>query len=81
MFNYYEKEKVHSIDKGFNNEEIRFSMTEVKGKKCADIRVYRVESDGAKLATHKGIFLDVEKLEEFREGIDRLIDASKTKKG
>ena len=81
MINYYPKEKIFSFDKGFNNEEVRFALSETKGKICADIRVYMVEADGAKMATHKGIFLDAEKLPDFREGIDQLIEAARAKKG
>ena len=79
MFNYYEKEKVFSFQKD-EGEELRFSIAERKKRPFVDIRVFRVEQDGSKIATHKGIFLDAEKLSDFKEGVDRLINSIGTRK-
>ena len=73
MFNYYPKEKVFSFEKP-PHEEVQFALSERKGKAHVDIRVYHIQEDGSKIGTHKGIFVPVEKLADFKTGIERLID-------
>ncbi len=79
MFNIYSKEKVFGFEKS-KHEELRFALTERKGKTFVDIRVYQLDDDGTKIATHKGLFLEIEKLPQVKEGIERLIEASTGKK-
>ena len=78
MYNYYAKNKVYSLQKS-SDEEIHFSLAEKRGKCFADIRIYHVHEDGSKTSTHKGIFIGAEKLVDFREGIDSLIEAAQGK--
>ncbi len=75
MFNYYPKDKVYSFEKS-PNEELQFAVSERKGKSFVDIRVYHIQEDGSKIGTHKGIFLGVEKLTDFKVGIEKLIEAT-----
>lgn len=79
MFNIYPKERVFGFEKS-KYEVLQFALSERKGKTFVDIRVYQLDGDGSKVATHKGIFLEVEKLPQIREGIERLIEASTGKK-
>jgi hypothetical protein len=78
MYNYYKKEKLFSLVKS-EDEEIHFSVTEKRGKLFCDIRIYHIQEDGSKAATHKGIFISGDQLSEFKQGCDRLIEAKERK--
>lgn len=78
MYNYYEKNKVFSLQKS-SDEEVHFSVAEKRGKVFLDIRIYHVHEDGSKTSTHKGIFFPVEKLHEFKEGVECLVEAVEKK--
>lgn len=79
MFFYYNKEKIYGFGKS-KNEDLQFALSDRRGKEFADIRVYRIQDDGSKMETHKGIFFEAEKLYEFRKGVDCLIEAYEKKK-
>jgi hypothetical protein len=78
MFNYYPKDKVFSFEKSAK-EEVQFAVSDRKGKPYVDMRVYHIQEDGSKIGTHKGIFVPAEKLADFKEGIERLIEATRPK--
>ena len=78
MFNYYPRRKVFSLMKT-PQEEIQFSVGERNGKPFVDVRSFQIQEDGSKVWTHKGIYLFLDKLPEFKEGVERLIEASQSK--
>lgn len=78
MYNYYEKNKVFTLEKS-SDEEVHFSVAEKRGKLFCDIRIYHIHEDGSKTSTHKGLFFPVEKLTRFKEGIECLLEAIEKK--
>ncbi len=76
MFKWFPKNVVFCFQKSAD-EEIQFALSEKRGEPYVDIRVYYIQNETSKIATHKGIFVPVAKLGEIKEGIERLIDASK----
>jgi len=74
MFNYYPKDKVYSFQKSLQ-EELQFAVSDRRGKTFVDIRAYHIQEDGSKIGTHKGIFIPADKLTDFKEGVEKLIDA------
>ncbi|MBI4970244.1 MAG: hypothetical protein HZC17_00170 [Candidatus Omnitrophica bacterium] len=79
MFNIYPKERVFGFEKS-KSEELQFALSDRKGKMFVDIRVYYLDGDGSKIPTHKGVFVEIEKLPLLKEGIERLIEAGTGKK-
>jgi len=58
-------------------EEVRASLTEFKGHRLADIRVYAADDEGdGDHPTRKGISVRVADLPRLREAVDRLIEAA-----
>ncbi len=60
---------VTTIEKN-KTEEIRISLSEYKGTKFIDIRLFWLKSDDEILPTRKGISLDIEKLDELISGLE-----------
>ena len=77
MFNY-PRQKVFSFEK-FPNEELQFAIQERRGKRFVEMRVFYVQEDGSKVSTTQGLFMSVDKLEDLKEGVDRLIQAVQSK--
>jgi|GEM_PF-5242621 len=77
MFNY-PRQKVFSFEK-FPNEELQFAIQERRGKKLVEMRVFYIQEDGSKVSSNQGLFMPVEKLEDLKEGVDRLIQAVQSK--
>ncbi len=77
MFNY-PRQKVFSFEK-FPNEELQFAIQERRGKRFVEMRVFYVQEDGSKVSTTQGLFMSVDKLQDLKEGVDRLIQAVQSK--
>lgn len=64
-------EIVAEMEKGWN-EKVVFSLSEFKGKKYADIRVYYEDDEGEWKPTRKGVALALERWEEFKDNLKEL---------
>ena len=53
-------------------EVVRVSLTEFRGRKLIDLRVYYTDDDGEYRPTRKGIAISVDGYPEFRNAIARL---------
>ena len=71
---FKEKEKVHVIPTR-RGEELHFSVVELDGKSKADIRFFSVTEEGLR-PTHRGIVVDVERMEGLIEGAKKLMVAT-----
>jgi len=67
---FKEKERVFSVPTR-EGEELRFSVVEVGGKTCADIR-YFAEGESGIWPTNRGIMIDPKKLNDVQEGFNKL---------
>lgn len=54
------------------NEKIIFSVSEFKGKKFANIRIYYEDDEGEWKPTKKGITVSLESFDEFKEHFQAL---------
>jgi hypothetical protein len=64
-------EVVGEMEKGWN-EKILFSVSEFKGKKYADIRIYYEDDEGEWKPTKKGVTVNLENFQNFRERVEEL---------
>jgi hypothetical protein len=64
-------EPVAEMEKGLN-EKIFFSLSEFKGKKYADIRIYFENDEGEWKPTRKGLNLSLDRFAEFKEHLGTL---------
>ena len=64
-------EPVAEMEKG-PNEKIFFSLSEYKGKKYADIRIYFEDDEGEWKPTKKGITLSLDRFAEFKDNVGAL---------
>ena len=62
---------VAEMDKGWN-EKIIFSVSDFKGKKYANIRIYYEDDEGAWKPTKKGITVAMDSFREFKERVEEL---------
>ena len=58
-------EPIASMEKG-PTEKIFFNLSEYKGKKYADIRIYYEDDEGEWKPTKKGITLTLDRFAEFK---------------
>lgn len=56
-------------------EEVRVSLTEYKGHRLVDLRVYYVSPDGEPVPTKKGLTMSVELYPDLRHSILKLAEA------
>ena len=54
------------------NEKIIFSVSEFKGKKFANIRIYYEDDEGEWKPTKKGVTVNLESFAEFKEHLEEL---------
>ncbi|HXK59562.1 MAG TPA: transcriptional coactivator p15/PC4 family protein [Acidobacteriota bacterium] len=66
-------EFVAEMEKGWN-EKIVFGLSEFKGKKYADLRIYYEDDEGEWKPTKKGITVSLERYWEFKENLQKLED-------
>jgi hypothetical protein len=66
-------EFVAEMEKGWN-EKIVFGLSEFKGKKYADIRIYYEDDEGEWKPTKKGVTVSLDRFYEFRENLQKLED-------
>lgn len=71
---FKEKEKVYVVPTR-RGEELHFSVVELDGKTKADIRFFSVTEEGLR-PTHRGIVVDVERMEGLIEGAKKLMVAT-----
>jgi len=64
-------EVVGEMEKGWN-EKILFSVSEFKGKKYADIRIYYEDDEGEWKPTKKGVTVNLDSFQDFRERVEEL---------
>ncbi len=64
-------EPVAEMERGLN-EKIFFSLSEFKGKKYADIRIYFENDEGEWKPTRKGLPLSLDRFAEFKEHVGTL---------
>ncbi|MCH7803011.1 MAG: transcriptional coactivator p15/PC4 family protein [Acidobacteria bacterium] len=64
-------EPVAEMEKG-PNEKIFFSLSEYKGKKYADIRVYFENDESEWKPTRKGLTISLDRFAEFKEHVGTL---------
>jgi hypothetical protein len=64
-------EVVGEMEKGWN-EKILFSVSEFKGKKYADIRIYYEDDEGEWKPTKKGLTVNLDSFQDFRERVEEL---------
>lgn len=62
---------ITELEKGYN-EKLIFSLSEFRGKKYADIRVFYEDDEGEWKPTKKGITIAPDRFEEFEEAIGQL---------
>lgn len=62
---------IAEMEKGWN-EKIVFSISDFKGKKYADIRIYYEDDEGDWKPTRKGISVSLEAFPEFWENLEVL---------
>lgn len=68
---------IHAFPKG-NDQEIHIAMRKYEGKYYIDLRQWFQSREGDENSlkpTKKGIIFPMERLPEFKEGVDRLIHA------
>lgn len=75
----YPKKKVFSFLKS-KFEEVHFSVKTWKDRIFGEVRVFRIEEDGSKVATEKSIYVSQDKFQEMKEGIERMIEAAQKEK-
>ena len=66
-------EFIAEMEKGWN-EKIVFGLSEFKGKKYADLRIYFEDDEGEWKPTKKGITVSLERFWEFKENLQKLED-------
>ena len=64
-------EIIGEMEKGWN-EKLIFSVSEFKGKKYANIRIYYEDDEGEWKPTKKGITVSLDTFAEFKENIETL---------
>ncbi|RPI22042.1 MAG: transcriptional regulator [Acidobacteria bacterium] len=64
-------EFIAEMEKGWN-EKIVFGLSEFKGKKYADLRIYFEDDEGEWKPTKKGITVSLERFWEFKENLQKL---------
>ena len=64
-------EFIAEMEKGWN-EKIVFGLSEFKGKKYADIRIYYEDDEGEWKPTKKGVTVSLDRFYEFRENLQKL---------
>ncbi len=64
-------EPVAEMEKG-PNEKIFFSLSEFKGRKYADIRVYFENGESEWKPTKKGITISLDRFAEFKDNVGAL---------
>ena len=64
-------EPVAEMEKG-PTEKIFFSLSEFKGKKYADIRIYFENDEGEWKPTRKGLTLSLDRFAEFKDNLGTL---------
>lgn len=64
-------EVIAEMEKGFG-EKILFSVSEFKGKKYANVRIYYEDDAGEWKPTKKGLSISMDSYAEFRENLDHL---------
>ncbi len=72
-----ETKLIYSFPKS-NGEEIQITMRKYQGKFYIDLRQWfrdREQENAELKPTTKGIIFPMERLPEFKEGVDRLLDA------
>jgi hypothetical protein len=62
---------VAEMEKGWN-EKIVFGVSEFKGKKYADVRIYFEDDEGEWKPTKKGVTVALERFYEFKENLEKL---------
>lgn len=71
-----EPQVLYTVEKN-GTEEIRFSLTEYRGRKLVDVRVFYQNDEGEWLPTKKGVSASVDLIEEIYTGVSRLREALK----
>ena len=64
-------EVVGEMEKGWN-EKIVFGVSEFRGKKYANIRIYYEDDEGEWKPTKKGISVNLEDFQEFKQRMEDL---------
>ncbi len=64
---------VAEMEKGWN-EKIVFNLSEFKGKKYADIRIYYEDDEGEWKPTKKGVTVSLDRFYEFKQHLGELED-------
>jgi len=64
-------EFIAEMEKGWN-EKIVFGLSEFKGKKYADIRIYYEDDEGEWKPTKKGVTVALDRFYEFTENLGKL---------
>ncbi|RPJ55700.1 MAG: transcriptional regulator [Acidobacteria bacterium] len=64
-------EFIAEMEKGWN-EKIVFGLSEFKGKKYADLRIYFEDDEGEWKPTKKGVTVSLERFWEFKENLQKL---------
>lgn len=64
-------EFIAEMEKGWN-EKIVFGLSEYKGKKYADLRIYFEDDEGEWKPTKKGVTVSLERFWEFKENLQKL---------
>jgi hypothetical protein len=62
---------IAEMEKGWN-EKIVFGVSEFKGKKYADVRIYFEDDEGEWKPTKKGVTVALDRFYEFKENLDKL---------
>ena len=68
---------IHSFPKG-NGEEIQIAMRKYQGKYYIDLRLWFESRQGEEALlkpTKRGVIFPMERLPEFKEGVDKLVQA------
>ncbi len=73
MARYYDKKKVFGFEKS-KHEEVQFAVRNWKGKPYASIQVFHIAEDGSRESTDRDFFIAADKLPEFKQGIEKLIE-------
>ncbi|MFB3906485.1 MAG: transcriptional coactivator p15/PC4 family protein [Acidobacteriota bacterium] len=64
-------EFIAEMEKGWN-EKIVFGLSEFKGKKYADLRIYFEDDEGEWKPTKKGVTVSLDRFWEFKENLQKL---------
>lgn len=64
-------EVIAEMEKGFG-EKILFSVSEFRGKKYANVRIYYEDDEGEWKPTKKGLSISMDSYHEFRENLEKL---------